>query len=244
LVAEHAQEDRALLNKRIQELHLGDYSQDFLVWYREQWLRDRTQDIKDGKDFKFVKMGDGEIACMLGEKGQTCNGDIYTTDLQRILINSYKQLKNDWISDWRLDRQDQKKELHKKIGITKTIHHDVLLHRIGELTPALHDFYKAIRDSKRRKVFIGPEKLRPIIKLLKIDAFLPIPENNAVVGAFDYPEGDIYLFSAGFLTKCLVPSILGTCIDLGSAFDPLVSQTRTNQVSKAELEKFYEDCKY
>src|ERR1017187_6989292 len=45
-------------------------------------------------------------------------------------------------------------------------------------------FWKTVRESKHRKVFVGPERLVPAAKLLRADSYVVIPLVNAF-GAYD-----------------------------------------------------------
>ena len=39
----------------------------------------------------------------------------------------------------------------------------------------LLNFYKLIKNSKRKKIFVGPKKLKPVVEMLNIDNFVEVP---------------------------------------------------------------------
>jgi len=171
---------------------------------------------------------------MNGEQGTNCDGHPYTKELADALWKAYDYLKtkNGFI-----------------VNFVDQIDYNVLLHRKDTLIPELRDFYMAIKGSKRKKIFVGPKRLWEVKDFLKIDEMIEIP----LVNSFSYTFGlepiknAIYLFSAGMPSKGWIAYLMKqndqiTCIDCGSAFDPLfIGQTRTEQASKEELEKFYEN---
>jgi glycosyltransferase involved in cell wall biosynthesis len=205
--------------------------------------------IDKGENFSFVKMGDGEMEAMLDYPGENCDGQKYSIELQQDLKDAFRffgSKDNVFITKWKLGMNDDRELLESGIGFNCTEDHDLLLNR--ELTPYIYNFWRSIKLSKRRKIFVGPKRLEGVVKFLNIDQFIEIPEKNAYENRPELAlwDSDIVLFSAGPASKVWIADILkgvdATCIDCGSAFDPLFyEQTRTNQLSKEELTNFYKD---
>lgn len=192
-----------------------------------------TDKIKNNDNFSFVKRGDGELACMAGETGANCDAHPYTKELGDKLKESFEFLKDKAdIVEWK----DQK-------------NYNTFLHRKDNDLEKIKDFWMAVKDSKRRKYFVGPNRLAGVSPLLGA-TLIPVP----LVNAYDFikqmavPEledNDIWIFSCGMPAKYMIAELIKknpkiTCIDAGSSFDPLfVGNTRTEQASKEELEQLY-----
>lgn len=194
-----------------------------------------TENIKNNVNFSFVKRGDGELACMNGEVGANCDGHNYSPELGQKLKESFEFLK---------DKADIVEFADQK-------NYNILLHRTDNDLKKLSQFYKTIKASPRRKFFVGPKRLEGVCDLLGA-TLVEMP----LVNAFDYylegiyldsQENDIFIFSCGMLAKVLIADLLKhnpnvTCIDAGSAFDPIfVGKTRTEQAEMEDLKRLYED---
>jgi len=133
--------------------------------------------------------------------------------------------------------------------------YNCILHRSGNNLAAVKEFWGAVRDSASPKVFIGPARLRPAAEMLKAQ-FIEIPLVNAFAEYRSIKEkliwkaefGTIFIFCAGMTAKPLIASLLEfrpemSCIDAGSAWDPLFVEqpTRTEQLSKEVLEQEYRE---
>lgn len=201
-----------------------------------------TDKIKSGTSFTFVKCGDGELACMNGEEGSNCDGQPYSLELSTALRNAYTTMNEHgaYMAMW----EDRAKVDGK-----------LLLHRTdSDNLNNIKDFYTAIRESTKHKVFIGPNKLIGVSGLLK-SGFIETPASNSFA-SYSYlwdrlgrvlTKGGIYIFSIGLTSKVLIAKALEscpdiTCIDAGSSFDPLfIGQTRTYQVQREQLQALYAD---
>jgi len=196
-----------------------------------------TENIKNNINFTFVKRGDGELDCMNGEVGANCDGHDYSPELGESLKESFEFLK---------DKADI-------VEFSDQKNYNILLHRTDNDLVKLSEFYKTIRDSSRKKFFIGPERLIGVAELLDA-TFVEVP----LVNAFDYIQGmdlrpednEIYIFSCGMPAKVLIAQTLKqnpniTCIDSGSSFDPIfVGKTRTEQAEMEDLKKLYFEDHY
>jgi len=226
---------------------IGRTYQTETIWHLD--LTNRLHQLRDmidnGKNFIFAKMGDGEMLAMLGAKGANCDGQEYSEELGQALCNAYCELgkHNALITKWKLGMDTEREGFERDFGIKCTEDHDLLLNR--DLSPYIFNFWKAIKTSKRHKVFVGPKRLEGVIKFLNIDEFVEVPQSNAYSANPIINAKDIVLFSAGMASKVWMAELLKqnpnlTLIDCGSAFDPIfVGQTRTNQQPQEKLKQFY-----
>ena len=179
---------------------------------------------------------------MDGKQGQTCDGQPYSPELQQKLREAFDILKN---RVYVLENPNQPSV-------------NQLYHRKGNDNRAVAEFWKAVRDSKRRKVFVGPnmgaKSLRGAAEFLgalqiscadkdAFDDFAEILEQLKPLAE----KGTIFIFSAGPASKCWIAELVAnhpdvTCIDAGSTFDPMfVGQTRTEQLSMEECWALYDE---
>lgn len=167
-----------------------------------------------------------------------CDKHLYTNELAIALRRSFAYLNSTkaYINTW-------------EDNTTK-----YFLHTKNEDLSKLKELYRSIRNSSKKKVFIGPRRLKDTCKLLKSE-FLEIPELNSFANynsiwqalKLHIQDGGIYIFSTGMSSKVLIADSFYlnsniTCIDAGSSFDPVFGlQTRTNQASTPELLELYAD---
>lgn len=213
-------------------------------------LRILSGKIRNGENFNFVKMGDGEMLAMLGAKGANCDGQQYSDKLGNALKDAYSffgTLDNVSITRWKLGMEKEIAAFEKELGIKCTADHDLLLNRAGEITQDHYDFWREVKVKWKRKYFIGPARLKNVGAFLDIFKYVEIPSSNAFNYNFtlEAEKDAIYFFSAGMASKVWIAKLLKerkdiTCIDCGSAFDPLfVGTTRTNQADTSYLKIFY-----
>jgi glycosyltransferase involved in cell wall biosynthesis len=191
-----------------------------------------TKNIRDGVNFTFIKKGDGEIFCMEGRAGGNCDGHPYSKELGDKLKEAFAFLEGKAdIATWH--------EQHLC---------NALLHRTDSNLGKVRDFWMSVKDSKKRKMFVGPKRLEGVCDLLGATQ-IEIP----LINAFEYTktldlqpqDNDIFIFSCGMPAKVLIyeaikrnPNI--TCIDAGSAFDPIFGiNSRTVQADKETLRRLY-----
>lgn len=184
----------------------------------------------------FVKLGDGEEACMRGDKGENCDGSKYYPELGEKLRDAFDYFKT---------RDDV-----EVVYFNDQKNYNKLLHRVDN-DPS--DFFKKIISSDKIKIYVAPEKLSEVAKLLGAEHII-VPEIDGFK-SYGYilqnierklSNNCIVLFSAGMMAKPLIADVLKdngstTCLDIGSSFDPWISQTRTNQMSKEEIRSLYEE---
>lgn len=194
------------------------------------------QAIKIRQPFSFVKLGDGERACMNGATGANCDGQPYSAALASALNTAYEFLVG---------------KVHVVDFFNQKVF-NMLLHRTDSDLTAVKSFWETVSSATGVKVFVGPARLRPAAELLKarfievplVDAFSDLERIKKQL--FDHCKRDaICIFCAGATSKILIAEMLKvrqdiTCLDAGSSFDPMfVGETRTLQAPKAVLDRLY-----
>lgn len=202
-------------------------------WVEESLTVQLTNKIKKEENFVFIKRGDGEIACMNGEVGANCDGHPYSKLLAGLLVNSYRLLNG---KSFAVDFDDQK-------------NYNCILHRTDSNLSEVSAFYKCIAESGKKIFLIAPLRLWEMAKILGAE-HVSIPElnvfasRNVIIDNLPVLQNAIYLFCAGMPAKVMISDMYeknpeATYIDCGSAFDPIVSQTRTFQISKEQFLSLY-----
>lgn len=202
-------------------------------WIRPKIVFEEMFDaIGAGTNFIFVKRGDGEEACMDEQHGENCDGVKYSHNLANDLIDAFdyfKSVENCFVVKF----EDQK-------------NYNILLHR-DDNDPSV--FWKKVIASNRSKYFIGPNRLSEMAVLLNAPHIIISNTDayNQIDGTLDIipiEENAIYIFSAGLAAKIMIYEMHkrnpnATYIDAGSAFDPLVRMTRTDQISTEQFKAIY-----
>ena len=202
-----------------------------------------TEMIKTGKNFSFVKIGDGEISCMNGVKGTNCDKHPYTPKLAKALKLAYRELNampDTYIPIWG-DYMEQKCPVEVKGNVDA----QVFLHT--SVSKEKYRFYETLKFSPRKKIYIGPEYLKEVKDFLNADKMIIIPAVNSFSYDFNIEpeENAIYMFTAGMASKVWIAQLLKknpniTCIDFGSAFDPIFwGKNRTRQLDIKTLRDYY-----
>jgi hypothetical protein len=203
-------------------------------------IKDFKEMIERGENFSFIKQGDGEIFCMAGFVGGNCDGHPYSPELGEALINAYtffNGVDNTYITKW--------DGLNSPVPSKGNVDGDTFLH--NDVSDDKYAFFKSLKESKRKKVFVGPGRLRGVINFLNIDEFVEIPLINSWSYKFEVEAEDnaIYIFSAGMPSKVWIAKLMLnnpniTCLDIGSGFDPVfIGATRTRQYDIVFLQKYY-----
>lgn len=214
------------------------------IWYKKtpdsSKIEMFTDKIKKKENFSFIKRGDGEEFCMSGMVGANCDGHPYSPELGEKLKKAYKFFES----------QDN---CFVPLFDDQT-YFNCFLHRTDNNLSKVKDFYQAVREDDRYKIFVGPEKLNILGKILKCQNHIAVPELNAfseyervlkeLRSIIKLNEPCIVMFSAGMMAKSLIAECLEenkniTCLDLGSAWDPLISQSRTNQIGRGQMLELY-----
>lgn len=193
-----------------------------------------TTKLEKQEPFIFVKRGDGEEACMRGDEGGNCDGHPYTPDLGERLTEAFDYLRGKAF----IVQFDNQKEYNS------------LLHRTDSDLTRVKQFWETVKKDTRRKIFVGPNKLRVAANYLKA-LHVGIPEQNVwetyrITNPFleIVQDGDIVIFCASMPAKVMIADLIKerknlTCIDAGSAFDPFIKQSRTYQITPEEMQRLY-----
>ena len=222
--------------------------------------------LDDNTPFIFAKFGDGELLCMNGSIGSNCDGHPYTPKLANKLRESLFKLSshpNIYIADWGTDKfiKIRNKFINHNNNNIKYIEYEVLLSISINISRELFELYKSILscDSRKQVIFIIPEQLNNIKNYIAPNAtIINIPIRNAFQ-AYDnlvervnnvlIDDDAIIITSCGLLAKALISDLYSehnniTCMDFGSAFDPLlIGHTRDGQASYEVVKKFFNDIK-
>jgi hypothetical protein len=251
-----------------------------------------TRKVISGEPFTIVKFGDGEFVCMSGLWGSwthNSSGDTYCAELgrlQRDAFGFFCRNERSYIAELQsptkgvLATRAYVAALHRRYGAPQDRPRSADVHvfylgnfsfsagaRSPENVESLRRFYSAVRRSKRRKVFVGAERLAPAAAFLGADEHVVVP--TPPVSAFSrynelrerlrgQPEGTIVGFSAGLTAKVLIRDTMEseagpvTCLDFGSSFDQLCGvrkwsprgrreprPSRTWALSEEETRKFF-----
>ena len=210
---------------------------------RAELLNELTERIRQGLPVSFTKCGDGEAAAMSGEVGENCDGHPYSLELGAALRKAFAflgTLPDIHVIQW----NDQER-------------YQALLHHEGqEDIGQTKRFWLTVRDCTRPKVFVGPERLGGAAALLKaehvviplVNAFGSYTQiRHALTMEMKVEPGTIFVFCAGMPSKSWIAEVLNaypsaSCIDAGSAFDPIfVGNTRTGQLSREQVWELYSD---
>jgi hypothetical protein len=196
-----------------------------------------TAMVQQGKPITFVKRGDGEELAMSGAHGANCDGHPYSPELGWKLRMAFGQLEK-----MAQDRREGRTRVNV-VPFSDQPAYNILLHRNDSVFDAVKAFWGTVRDSRARKVFVGPARLHPAARMLRAEHVV-IPEVNAFA-EYDgirsrlqamLQPGMIFIWCASMPGKAWMAELLAfqpdiSCIDAGSAFDPLVvGQTRTEQL--------------
>ncbi len=216
------------------------------------------QKLKNKENFSFVKFGDGELLCMLGAKGENCDFHPYSQKLSKLLQNSFSKLfihSNVFLADWKDNLIDVRDEYINLYNLKpKFADYDSFLTVKENLkNNGLLEFYTELKNSKRKKIFIGPEKLKDVSQMLNLDFFLDVP----IVDAFskydeikkylikNVEDNTIYIFCCSMMSCVLCNDLLEknsriTLLDVGSGFDPIFSdKTRPKQPTMEEAHNYF-----
>jgi len=207
-----------------------------------------TQMVREGRPTSFIKRGDGEEACLRGEQGANCDSHPYTPELAQNLKMAFWSLEK-----MAADRREGRTRVNV-VPFKDQAYYNILLARHDNNLDAVKSFWGAVRESDKRKIFVGPERLRPAARMLRAEHVV-IPSANcfnqyaSVRGQLfeRLKPGAVFLFCASMMAKVFIAELLcaepnTSCIDCGSALDPIfVGQTRTEQLPMDLLLLEYKD---
>jgi hypothetical protein len=200
-----------------------------------------TSFIKNDTPFIFAKFGDGEYLAARGGEGNggNCDGTPYTPKLSEGVINSFKYLtgqQNVYIARWVHNGVDAYFQSLTENQIMWTDYNIFIFKSIDQYFSEQAEFYSAIRNSKRQKIYICNSTMTDRSKhLLNIDNHVIVDsvnwfENNydevlkSVISVVKDPNNVMILSSAGMGAKVLIADLhklfsKAFIIDIGSAMD-------------------------
>ena len=144
-----------------------------------------TKKMLNNENFTFVKYGDGEILCMIGGKGENCDQHPYSEKLKKELEKSFVKLlrfyDDVYLAEW-VDNLVKTRESYINVNGLKPKFADyecflTLKENLND--KKLFNFYKLLKNTKRKKIFVGPKKLKKVTTMLGIDNFVEVPIINA-----------------------------------------------------------------
>jgi hypothetical protein len=208
--------------------------------------------IRQRLPFFYLRYGDGAIECITGMKGRTCDFEHYSPALGRALMQAWDDVvhgENVYVGDWLSasfenglrDRTRYELQYRALIGSARPnwLHFEALL--LMRESQQLMDFYRAIRQDPRPKLYMGPAENRAAAEMLGAD-FLETPMENlfahigAVAAELLRRDFQVLLYGAGMagniaVAQCWAQHPARTYVHLGSAMDPLFrGRTRMRQL--------------
>ena len=108
--------------------------------------------LKNSKNFKFARYGDGEIACMIGKEGRNTDKHEYFTDLGQSLVESAL------LADYMVGIQPMAVQMHEEY-INKIFENQTQLFNADVLHSAsidgkIHEFMDALKG--RHLIYVAP----------------------------------------------------------------------------------------
>lgn len=221
--------------------------------------------IRAREPFFFLRYGDGALECIYNTgSGRTCDGERYSQALGQDLLDAWVDVvtcsaSGVYVGDWLSAAFDSETE--------RTRYADLYAALIGEDTPewlhfealllmresaTLVDFYRAVKEDPRRKLFMGPSGNADAAKMLGAE-FLSTPMDHlhACAGYLSdeliSSKFDVVLYGAGLagnlpVVHCWKKFPERTYINLGSAMDPLFrGRTREQQISPERARELFKE---
>ena len=222
-----------------------------------------TNYLNNNVNFTFTKLGDGELYCLRGDNGGNCDGHPYTQKLSDKLyyfVESIPRYNNFYVAKWEEESQitQYRDMLLRNMNVSPVdVEYNCILPQTYNLdNDYLYNFYKAIKENKRRKIYLCPERLNGAKKFLNVDVILNVPVVNAF-NIYDVlvdqlknyiKDGDIIMYSCGMMSKSLICELLDTNpnitnIDIGSGIDSIIldGNTRMGQPNPTQSKEYFKN---
>jgi hypothetical protein len=211
--------------------------------------------IDNNKPLSFSKYGDGEYMCAFGFTGNNCDNDNYTPKLKDALISSFKYIvdssnNNNYIGEWHglIHSVEWKKLVNKEIKSARyhTLifdgNYDYFYNRPYNIDYDSNKvkIYKAINNSKLKKIIVCNELLIKSKLLFNADEIIIVPFNNwfdtdfnnileKIKGHINNDDCHIVMTCCGMSAKVLIAELLkshpkGIYLDFGSALDRICTK--------------------
>lgn len=221
-----------------------------------------TNLINNNNPFVFIKLGDGEFSAANGYRGTNCDGDCYTDKLRNGLNESVKYFSskdNIYYGRWHTNNVVQYFNSIASKELNWINYHTCIVDYNSFQDNLKLNLYKAIKESKKKKILIANPLLSKAKYLLNIDEHIVVPYRNwfdsnldVLVDRIKNIMGDdkepLIITCAGMGAKVLVMELHkifnnGTFIDIGSGLDYLCTKkcSRGHPYSYDTLEKYFEE---
>ena len=245
----------------IENLLKKKYPNEFILKSQEKVGVDFfSKKLMYGENFTFVKYGDGEIICMIGGTGKNCDDHPYSKKLGKLLEESFVKLLRNYddvyLAEW-VDNLVKTRESYVNVNNLKPKFADYecfLTLEENMCDNKLLKFYELLKSSKRKKIFVGPKKLKDVKDMLNVDKFIEVPLIDAFskydevlkeLLNYGIDDDNIYLLCCSMMS-CLICSDLKevnnkiTLLDIGSGFDPIFAEkTRPKQPTAEKCFEYY-----
>lgn len=222
--------------------------------------------IRRQEPFFFVRYGDGALECIKGKVGATCDKEHYSPELGAELLQVWRALMRGascgstvFVGDWRSASFDGTSE-HARytaeyqalIGFAtpEFLHFEALL--LMRESEALVDFYRAVKNDPRKKVFMGPKECAGAARMLNAEHVITPMANlfhsvDQLTRELERKSFEVLLYGAGMAGN--IPAIRlwamhpdRTYVNLGSALDPLFrGKSRRQQISPERAKKLFKE---
>lgn len=224
-----------------------------------------TNLLKSRRPFFYVRYGDGAIECMNGLGSRTCDHEWYSPALGRDLREAWESIMKldlpvvgDWLSasfqqyNVATQYESEYRDLVKHSWFLGPlfVHFEALL--LNRPSRDVVDFYRAVKQDSRRKVYFGPAECAGAAKMLGAHHVVaPMQKLHDEIGRMEdmlvAHEPDVILYGAGMAGTIPCARLAArwkhlTCINIGSAMDPLFrGQTRTQQLSQNAARQLFKE---
>jgi hypothetical protein len=217
--------------------------------------------LKNKTPFIFTKLGDGEYNAAIGNNGYNCDGEKYSSKLQKDLTESVIYLSNQsnsFFGAWHTQNViDFWRTLCDK-DLNYVNYHTLIMDSENILQDCIINFFKTLKEDKRQKIYVCNYLLIKASIMLNINEFVHIPfhgwfENyfliikNLVISKIN-TENPIILISAGMGGKVLIGHLhqlypQATFIDIGSCLDFILTKkdSRGLSFSYEDILKYFKD---
>lgn len=220
-----------------------------------------TFQLMSGISLFFTKFGDGVLELLYPKPGKThtCDGEFYTPELARDMRPAIKSLLSVrqsfdgpivYLGDWMSMTSGAPyyvEEYKDLVGDhPHFLHFETVL--LMRQSPELRMFYQALKNDKRRKVFMGPAQMRPAAQALGA-RFLEIPlsglhaQSEKIYFRLIMLAPELLIWQGGIAGHIPVVrywlETRAACVNLGSALDPLYrGKTRSQQLHPIQAADF------
>lgn len=198
--------------------------------------------LREGKNFKFARYGDGEFFCMAGKIGRNCDKHEYFADLGQALNDAFYSDPDYMVGVQPLSVHSglYQRALQFAPG-PKNIYDADVLHS-ASIDGRLGEFMEALKG--RYVIIIGPEHLKQLglrkhIVINSVNCWNDYDRLCDEIGKWiNYGYDFVFLLCASMMSEVLINDFQYTAhtfIDCGSVFDPYVGKLSRSYHHKLKL---------